>query len=108
LTRGATTGTISGAGTKQVSEEIPVTTLHIIVEISEQVPTGRTEWRVDCAECEWYDIFDDRRRAEDGATTHVAQSHASETTYNRIVQTLRIEPNPEESDLIDSSSESGR
>ena len=48
-----------------------MTTLHIIVEIAEQVPTGRTEWRVDCAECGWYDMFDDRRRAEDAATRHV-------------------------------------
>jgi hypothetical protein len=77
-----------------------VTTLHIIVEITEQVPTGRTEWRVDCAECAWYDIFDDRRRAEDAATSHVARTHVSATAYNRIVQTLRIEPNPEESDLV--------
>ena len=77
-----------------------MTTLHIIVEIAEQVPTGRTEWRVDCAECGWYDIFDDRRRAEDAATTHVGQSHEAESAYNRIVQTLRIEPNPEESDLV--------
>ena len=77
-----------------------MTTLHIIVEITEQVPTGRTEWRVDCAECDWYDIFDDRRRAEEAATRHVGQTHGSESTYNRIVQTLRIEPNPEESDLV--------
>ena len=41
-----------------------MTTLHIIVEITEQVPTGRTEWRVDCGECDWYDIFDDRGRAD--------------------------------------------
>lgn len=82
-----------------------MTTLHIIVEITEQVPTGRTEWRVDCAECDWYDIFDDRRRAEDAATGHVAQTHESEPTYNRIVQTLRIEPNPEESDLVATDSD---
>ena len=52
-----------------------MTTLHIIVEIAEQIPTGRTEWRVDCAECGWYDMFDDRRRAEDAATRHVGDSH---------------------------------
>jgi hypothetical protein len=77
-----------------------MTTLHIIVEISEQVPTGRTEWRVDCSECGWYDIFDDRRRAEDGSTRHVSDAHSDEPVYNRIVQTLRIETNPEESDLV--------
>ena len=58
---------------------------------------------MDCAECDWYDIFDDRRRAEDAATSHVGQSHESETAYNRIVQTLRVESNPEESDLVDAS-----
>ena len=77
-----------------------MTTLHIIVEVAEQVPTGRTEWRVDCAECGWYDIFDDRRRAEGASTRHVAESHSDETAYNRVVQTLRIETNPEESDLV--------
>ena len=77
-----------------------MTALHIIVEITEQIPTGRTEWRVDCAECGWYDIFDDRRRAEDGATRHMAETHGREPAYNRIVQTLRIEANPEESELI--------
>ena len=77
-----------------------MTTLHLVVEIIEQVPTGRTEWRVDCAECGWYDIFDDRRRSEDAATRHVADTHTGETTYNRIVQTLRVELNPEESDLV--------
>ena len=77
-----------------------MTALHIIVEITEQIPTGRTEWRVDCAECGWYDIFDDRRRAEDGATRHMAETHDREPAYNRIVQTLRIEANPEESELI--------
>lgn len=80
-----------------------MTTLHIIVEVTEQVPTGRTEWRVQCAECDWYDMFDDRRRAEGAATNHVVQTHTSETAYNRIVQTLRIDPNPEESDLVDTS-----
>ena len=80
-----------------------MTTFHIIVEITEQVPTGRTEWRVDCAECDWYDIFDDRRRAEDAATNHVGGSHEAQKSYNRIVQTLRIEPNPEESALVDTS-----
>lgn len=85
-----------------------MTTLHIIVEISEQVPTGRTEWRVDCAECGWYDIFDDRRRAEEASTDHVRRSHRAESAYNRIVQTLRIEPNPEESDLVDASGDPGR
>ena len=58
---------------------------------------------MDCAECDWYDIFDDRRRAEDAATDHVGRTHESESTYNRIVQTLRIEPNPEEGDLVDVS-----
>ena len=77
-----------------------MTTLHIIVEITEQVPTGRTEWRVDCGECDWYDIFDDRGRAEQASTRHVADSHADEVAYNRIIQTLRIDVNPEESDLI--------
>ncbi len=77
-----------------------MTTLHIVVEIAEQVPTGSTEWRVDCAECGWYDIFDDRRRAEDACTRHVAEGHDTEAAYNRIVQTLRIEANPEESDLV--------
>ena len=72
----------------------------IIVEITEQVPTGRTEWRVDCAECGWYDIFDDRRRAEDASTRHIADTHAAAATYNRIVQTLRIEANPEEGDVV--------
>ena len=71
-----------------------MTTLHITVEIAEQIPTGRTEWRVDCAECGWYDIFDDRRRAEDAATRHVGDSHNDQQVFNRIVQTLRIEPNP--------------
>ena len=80
-----------------------MTTPHIIVEIAEQIPTGRTEWRVDCAECGWYDIFDDRRRAADAATRHIADAHAGETAYNRIVQTLRVEPNPEESELVDTS-----
>ncbi|MCE2501462.1 MAG: hypothetical protein J4G13_11465 [Dehalococcoidia bacterium] len=84
-----------------------MTTLHIIVEIAEQIPTGRTEWRVDCAECGWYDIFDDRRRAEDAATRHVGDSHATENAYNRIVQTLRIEPNPEESDLVATDGDGG-
>ena len=78
-----------------------MTTLRITVEIVEQVPTSRTEWRLDCAECGWYDIYDDRRRAEDAATRHVGDAHASETSYNRIVQTLRIELNPEESDLVE-------
>ena len=78
-----------------------MTTFHIIVEITEQVPTGRTEWRVDCGECGWYDVFDDRRRSEDAATKHIADAHAQERRYNRIVQTLRIEPNPEEGDLVD-------
>ena len=78
-----------------------MTTFHIIVEISEQVPTGRTEWRVDCAECGWYDMFDDRRRAESAATNHVGDTHGGQQRYNRIVQTLRIEPNPEEGDLVD-------
>ncbi len=77
-----------------------MTTLHIIVEITEQVPTARTEWRVDCSECGWYDIFDDRRRAEDASTRHVADSHDTESSYNRIVQTLRIDTNPEESDIV--------
>ena len=78
-----------------------MTTLHIIVEITEQIPTGRTEWRVDCAECDWYDIFDDRRRAEDNATRHVGEAHPDSPRYNRIVQTLRVEANPEESDLAE-------
>ena len=77
-----------------------MTTLHIIVEITEQVPTGRTEWRVDCSECGWYDIYDDRRRAEDASSRHVGDAHADEPAYNRVVQTLRIESNPEESDLV--------
>ena len=84
-----------------------MTTLHIIVEITEQVPTGRTEWRVDCSECGWYDIFDDRTRSEDASTRHVIDSHSSEQTYNRIVQTLRVEPNPEESDLVDTGDAGG-
>ncbi len=84
-----------------------MTTLHIIVEIAEQVPTGRTEWRADCAECGWYDIFDDRGRAEDGATRHVGDAHTTEATYNRIIQTLRIEPNPEESDLVETARDEG-
>ena len=71
------------------------------MEIAEQVPTGRTEWRVDCAECGWYDMFDDRRRAEDAATGHVGGAHPERGRYNRIVQTLRIEANPEEGDLVD-------
>ena len=96
-------GTISNNRATRERQEVPVTTPHIIVEITEQVPTGRTEWRVDCAECGWYDIFDDRRRAEEAATGHVGQTHESEAAYNRIVQTLRIEPNPEESDLVDTS-----
>ena len=78
-----------------------MTTLHIIVEIAEQIPTGRTEWRADCAECGWYDIFDDRRRAQDAATRHIGEAHPAESAYNRIIQTLRIEPNPEESELVD-------
>ena len=77
-----------------------MTTPHIIVEITEQIPTGRTEWRVDCAECAWYDIFDDRRRAADAATQHIQAAHPAEPTYNRITQTLRVEPNPEESELV--------
>ena len=77
-----------------------MTTPHIIVEIAEQIPTGRTEWRVDCAECGWYDIFDDRRRAADAATQHIREAHAAEPAYNRIIQTLRVEPNPEESELV--------
>ena len=84
-----------------------MTTIPIIVEIAEQIPTGRTEWRVDCAECGWYDIFDDRRRAADAATRHIGDSHSGETTYNRIVQTLRIEPNPEESDLVAVNADGG-
>ena len=80
-----------------------MTTLHIIVEITEQVPTGRTEWRVDCAECGWYDIFDDRRRGEDAATRHIGDTHGDQRTYNRITQTLRIEPNPEEGELVDAT-----
>ncbi len=84
-----------------------MTTLHIIVEIVEQVPTGRTEWRVDCAECDWYDIFDDRQRAEEAATRHVGDAHTTESTYNRVVQTLRIEPNPEESDLVETPRDDG-
>ncbi len=84
-----------------------MTTLHIIVEIAEQIPTGRTEWRLDCAQCGWYDIYDDRRRAEDAAVRHVGDAHASETAYNRIIQTLRIEPNPEESDLVEMPRDAG-
>ena len=84
-----------------------MTTLHITVEIIEQVPTGRTEWRLDCAECGWYDIFDDRRRAEDAATRHMGDAHAAESAYNRIVQTLRIETNPEESDLVETPRDTG-
>ena len=84
-----------------------MTTLHIVVEIVEQVPTGRTEWRVDCAECGWYDIFDDRQRSEDAATNHVVATHTDESTYNRIIQTLRIESNPEESDLVDAPRDAG-
>lgn len=78
-----------------------MTTLHITVEIIEQIPTGRTEWRVDCAECGWYDIFDDRRRAEDNSTRHIVDTHGAESSYNRVIQTLRIEPNPEEGDLVE-------
>lgn len=79
----------------------------IIVEITEQVPTGRTEWRVDCAECGWYDIFDDRRRAENAATRHIADTHTNATAYNRIIQTLRIETNPEEGDIVEMDSGDG-
>jgi len=78
-----------------------MTTLHVILEIAQQVPTGRTEWRVDCAECGCFDIFDDRRRAEDAAARHVGDAHRDERVFNRIVQTLRIEPNPEEGDLVE-------
>lgn len=84
-----------------------MTTPHIIVEIAEQIPTGRTEWRADCAECGWYDIFDDRRRAAAGATQHIRSAHAAEPAYNRIVQTLRVEPNPEESELVPAPDNSG-
>ena len=79
----------------------------IIVEITEQVPTGRTEWRVDCAECGWYDIFDDRRRAEDASTRHIADTHTAAATSNRIVQTLRIEANPEEGDVVGVDADGG-
>ena len=79
----------------------------IIVEITEQVPTGRTEWRVDCAECGWYDIFDDRRRAEDASTRHIVDTHSGAATYNRIVQTLRIEANPEEGDVVGVDADGG-
>lgn len=82
-----------------------MTTLHITVEITEQVPTGRTEWRVDCAECGWYDIFDDRRRAEDATTRHMWDYHSDQRAYNRITQTLRIEPNPEEGELVEMAGE---